>query len=312
MIKNNTSLNKSINDSTKDFFSKIWYRNYLKNLKLISKKEKSGFIFENSFQFQNKSILFIGASPILEEEIELIKIYQNSFYLFSSDTSSNTLIQNGIKPDLVISIDSSRGTIYHFQNLPKEIPILTWLGGNSEIFYLDNPIFIFLSNYPLDQILSNVLFKNQNLILDNPTLNVSGISKSIAIKFLASQLVLSGISFQKYKGKTHAKGTGYENYSLSFINRKFPLENYNPITYKKEISKKNELALFHLLDKEKISVEFLKNINEFEKISKNKFLSIRITEPEEKQFLKFIKLNQIEIQNSLSLTKKNFQRFLID
>lgn len=213
---------------------------------------------------------------------------------------------------MVLSIDSSRGTIYHFQNLPKEIPILTWLGGNSEIFYLKNPIFIYFSNYPLDQILCNVMFKSQNLILDNPTLNVSGISKSIAIKFKSNQLILSGISFQKYKGKTHTKGTGYENYSLAFINRKFPLENYNPITYKKRISKKNELALFHLLDKEKISVEFLTKIDEFKEIPKNKFLSIRITENEKKEFYKFIKLNQIEIQKSLSLAKKNFQRFLVD
>jgi hypothetical protein len=262
---------------------------------------------------KNKNTLFVGASPLLETQMDWIYKNKKFLYILCSDTASNSLIQNQIIPDAVISVDSGRGTIYHLNKLPEHIPILTWLGGASEIFYKNNPIHIFFTNYPLDQILCNILFQSHELILENPSLNIAGLAKSFCIQYQSDLLLLAGISFKMNLGKTHTRGTGYENYFIDKTNRKVSLESYIPNTYKQVISKKNEIALYHLTDSSQIKIKSVSLTENFsESIIKENLLSIRISEKEKKEFYKSIRKEEImnALKKSLSVSKNRILRFI--
>ncbi len=186
-------------------------------------------------------MIFVGASPVLEEEIADLKSNKKKYFILASDTSCYYLIKNNVVPDAILSIDSGRGTSYHFrEDIGDEIPIFTWLGGNKEIFYRKNPIYLLLSTYPLDQLLSN--FLEESLIFKNPSLNISGMAMSIAENMEILDFGFSGTSFSSYNCKSHCRGTGYESYMIPNINRLKTLEMYSPGNYKSVISKKNQIA----------------------------------------------------------------------
>jgi hypothetical protein len=115
------------------------------------------------------------------------------------------------------------------------------LGGSRHVFEIPNPKYIYLSTYPLDQIIQNKYYSGLSLI-ENPSLNVAGMAKSIAFLLNASRFILAGVSFIGTGFKTHCRGTGYENFRIDKINRKIPLENFMGSVYSKNISSKNQIA----------------------------------------------------------------------
>lgn len=264
----------SINHSTIQHFSKIWINNYIQNIRVSSEREDIYSLSDKTVDWKNLSIVFTGASPILEEEIEYLLLHRHNFFILSSDTSSYFLFKKGIKPDAILSIDSGRGTAFHFRDdLPNDIPIITWLGGNKEIFQRKNPIYLIYTTYPLDQI---VVDRHKDLfLLNNPGLNISGMALAIAEKMNVLDFANAGISFTSYKGKTHCRGTGYEYFKLIDIRRTYSMEMYSPGNYKTGISKKNHLAL-DMLYKSRFGSKKLIDlhptlIHEFQFQKKNKF-----------------------------------------
>jgi hypothetical protein len=186
-------------------------------------------------------MIFIGASPILEEEILELKKKRANYFILASDTSCYFMYKNDLLPDAILSIDSGRGTAYHFRNdFPQEIPIFTWLGGNKEIFLRKNPIYLLFTSYPLDQLFSNYL--QEFMILKNSSLNISGMAMSIAESMDILDFGFSGISFSSFNSKSHCRATGYESYMLPQIYRTKTMEMYSPGNYKTIISKKNQIA----------------------------------------------------------------------
>ncbi|MDI7211141.1 6-hydroxymethylpterin diphosphokinase MptE-like protein [Leptospira santarosai] len=212
----------SQNTAAKNYFQKIWVRNYVRNLTSIFENSNSSLILtgvKDNF-FKNQTLLFIGASPSLETETDWILKNRNRFHLLASDTSLGWILNFGIVPDAVLSLDSSRGTLFHFRNiLPKKIPILTWLGGSAYVFDLPNPKWIYFSTYPLDQILRSLFFP-QAPILENPSLNMAGIAVSFAKQLKYDRLILKGVDFHRNGGRTHCRSSGYEVYDRFFLSRK--------------------------------------------------------------------------------------------
>jgi hypothetical protein len=303
--------NSKINQSTISHFSKLWFRNYLLNTNQTSQSD-CYLLHPQTFSLNNQTIVFAGASPSLESDIPLLQKYRDRFFLLSSDTSSFTLISSGLKPDAILSIDSGRGTSYHFRwDQMKDIPIFTWLGGNREIFLQPNPKCIFFTTYPLDQIIQKFFYPNLPL-LSNSSLNIAGMAESIRNFLQAKRLLLTGVSFVTERGKSHCRGTGYESYYIPKIHRTHPLELHSNSGYKKNLSPKNQLAhatLFSssfvqnfseeaLLESEKIYPEIPKLFSKFQ-LSSQSLVSIL----SKKEFFSIL-------ETELNLTKSNLQKYL--
>lgn len=312
-----TLKNRSIHESTTLHFAKSWFRNYIINLKNINQKKNSLIFNSKDFSFlKDKTVVFCGASPILENQIDWLKRNRNFYFLISSDTSCYYLQKNGLKVDLIFSVDSGRGTLYHFRDdLDKEIPIMTWLGTNPNIIRLHNPTIIYLSTFPLDQILDSILDTDHSKILQNPSMNIAGLAKSFCEFLYVERLIFCGIDFQAHFGKTHCKGTGYENYMLGYNNRFLTIQSYIPITYKSKISSKNKISLNHLKQKTNanLKIEFLNDItstiNANLILNKIEYSGMNINV---KEFYGKLKTNEIqnELANMLKMTRSVLKRYI--
>ncbi|MFB5649756.1 6-hydroxymethylpterin diphosphokinase MptE-like protein [Leptospira wolffii] len=205
----------------KNEYGRLWVRNFFRHLEITSRnKDKYRILAKKQSTSPDRIGCFLGASPELESEIPWIRKHRKNVFLLSSDTSLGFLLENGIRPDAILSIDSGLGTSYHFpEKIPKEIPILTWLGGSTKIFDLENPKILYLSTHPLDQILGSRYYPGAP-ILENPILNVAGLAVSALQALGAGAVCMKGVGFTREAGKTHCRSSGYERYDRFFLNRK--------------------------------------------------------------------------------------------
>lgn len=236
---------RDINKNTIQHFSKLWTHNYLKNRTRLFFNDTSIQWFQ-SFSGKNTSVLFLGASPGLEIDLPRIKKDRNHFLIFASDTAIGYLLPNGVIPDFIVSFDSGRGTTYHLLlDLPKQIPIITWLGGSSYIFELSNPKILVNTGHPLDQITQHLFLNHLGKPwphYSNPSLNLLGMVLSITDSIEDRQFFVSGVSFLAERGKSHCKGTGYERFYLPDTNRKKSLEFTTKRLYSGDRKGKNQIA----------------------------------------------------------------------
>lgn len=255
---------QSTNESTIKHFQKVWTHNYLKNKTNLESENVSVQWFQ-SFTALGPNVLFLGASPSLESDLETIGSLREQVSIFASDTALGYLLLNGIFPDYIVSFDSGRGTLYHFlTELPKEIPIITWLGGASFLFELPNPKILVNTGHPLDQIVGHI-FQTENQqnwpIYLNPSLNLLGMVLSITKGIENRNFILSGVSFISEMGKSHCKGTGYERYYLPQIGRKESLESLTKRLYSGIRKGKNQIVWEDLnSQKETNPIQFLSEI----------------------------------------------------
>ncbi len=231
-----------VNEATKSFFSRVWFRNYLINVSRYIDDISSFFLTENSFYLGGRSVLFIGASPSLEKQVNMILEKRDHFFIICSDTASRFVCRQKIVPDLILSLDSGRGTLYHIvDSFPETVPVLTWFGANREIFNLKNTKFIYLSSFPLDQILSSLSLGHLEC-LKNPGLNISGMAKSVSAYLKSASFVTAGTGFRSEDGKSHCTGTGYERFYQDKIMRKTSIHSLQTRIYSDKISSKNLIA----------------------------------------------------------------------
>ncbi|EQA47085.1 PF01973 family protein [Leptospira broomii serovar Hurstbridge str. 5399] len=209
------------NQIAKDTYEKLWIHNFFRHAKRFQENPSAFRIIGKKLPVRKNQIgCFIGASPNLELQRDWIEKNRTKVYLLASDTSLGFLLQNNILPDSILSIDSGRGTGFHFpENTPDQIPIITWLGGSARIFDLPNPKILYVSTHPLDQ-LARMSFFPEAPILENPTLNIAGMAVSVLDALGFESCIVKGFDFSRTAGKTHCRGSGYERYDRFFLTRR--------------------------------------------------------------------------------------------
>ncbi|WP_167884316.1 6-hydroxymethylpterin diphosphokinase MptE-like protein [Leptospira ilyithenensis] len=267
----------SVNRSTKSHFQKLWTGNYLKNLKLSSETNISKREWIQGLNLKDKDVFFLGASPSLESEWENLPQERSRCVLIAADTNIQFLLAKKIIPDAILSLDPGRGTLFHFlPSIPNTIPILTWLGANSYLFSLTNPVYLINTNHPFDQLIQFMWEKKKDPkseksdwpYLKNPSLNLAGMALSFAKEGGADKLILVGVGFKEEQGKSHCRGTGYESYRLPMVTRRNPLEKLQTGIYGKERKGKNKIAWESIWKKDNdlkvISMEEYKSVTKKE------------------------------------------------
>ncbi|TGM31789.1 DUF115 domain-containing protein [Leptospira biflexa] len=259
---------QSTNENTIQHFRKLWTHNHLKN-QLSLKKDQNKFHWFQSFAANHPNVLFVGASPSLESDLETIKRHRNNWSVFVSDTALGFLLENDITPDYIVSFDSGRGTTYHFLlEIPIHIPIITWLGGSPYLFELPNPKILVNTGHPLDQILAFLLQKEQSILwphYQNPSLNLFGMVLSITNGIQNRNFTISGVSFVSEQGKSHCKGTGYERFYSPLVNRKQSLEISTKRLYSGVRKGKNQVVWEELVTaKDSKKIQLLSELTTFQ------------------------------------------------
>ncbi|MCE9597204.1 MAG: DUF115 domain-containing protein [Spirochaetia bacterium] len=187
------------------------------------------------------AVLFCGAAPTLSAELDQFDIERH--FVIAADTALAPLLAMGIRPQLVISIDSGYGTLYHLRAAARltnleSLTALAPLTAHPAVKDFFGRIIRYRSTFPLDQILGGgPLSKITEFI--NPTRNTVGLAILAARALNAVSFQTAGVSFVSSRGDSHARGTGYLLYALERNSRTNPVESYRIGGYKESLTNRN-------------------------------------------------------------------------
>ena len=190
------------------YFAPIWARNIIYNM-------HSHYSIESFKNYLNKEtpILLVSAGASIDNYIEKIKELSESHFVLAVSHSLNTLLNNSIKPNAVVSTDGGFYSLIHILSLFKEENIFLFTTHTS---YPANSIkkerkFFFSHNESLEKILyntqDNIYFPMEGSVI-MPALRIA--------EFLNPKyILLAGCDFCHVDDKSHSK---YSNaIALDFI-----------------------------------------------------------------------------------------------
>ena len=137
-------------------FGKKWFTNTLSNLKA---SEDTTVTLSPA-----QRVLITAAGPSLEKQLETLVAMRVGATLIATDTSLPVLLSNGIKPDLVISIDCQHISYHHFmKGYPPEIPLVLDLASPPFLTRIADKVFFFASDHPFSNYVSRYFRKFPHL-----------------------------------------------------------------------------------------------------------------------------------------------------
>ncbi|NSL51787.1 motility associated factor glycosyltransferase family protein [Calidifontibacillus erzurumensis] len=131
IIKKNVYL-ALVNINTMTLFSKVWQENLLCNLKELWKS----LPFENFKNKLNCPVIIASSGPSLTKQLDLLKLVKEneSALIIAAGSTINPLLNAGIQPHLIVSIDGGVGNWEHFKNIQYDnIPLFYSLVVHKDI-----------------------------------------------------------------------------------------------------------------------------------------------------------------------------------
>lgn len=194
---------ESISAITDDYtvqthFGKKWFINTLNNLEA---SEKMTTTLKPVRQVQ-----ITAAGPGLESRMDHLKAHRDQSTLIATDTSLPVLLENGIKPDLVISIDCQHISYHHFmKGYPRDVPLVLDLASPPFLTRLAESCFFFTSDHPFSNYVSRKFREFPHI--DTSGGNVTHAALSLAESMGAKSIRLYGADFSYPSGKPYARGS---------------------------------------------------------------------------------------------------------
>lgn len=210
--------------SVQSMFGKRWFSNIINNLKRTEQQK--------SFLPTIQRAAIIAAGPSLDIHFPLLEKKRSSLCIISTDTALPAVLERGITPDAVISIDCQHVSSYHFIGTDlKTIPLFLDMASPSVIAaHSDNPHF-FTSGHPLCQYISQ--YWKHFPFVDTSGGNVSYAALSLADVLGAKTIDLYGVDFSYAKGNSYARGTYIHKLFANKQNRLMPAESqFNHFLYR--------------------------------------------------------------------------------
>ncbi|MDR2795775.1 MAG: DUF115 domain-containing protein [Spirochaetaceae bacterium] len=202
--------------SVQALFGKRWFSNIIRN---IFTAEKQSCIFAPV-----KHAAICAAGPSLDLQLDLITRKRKAFFLISTDTALPTLLEAGLPPDAVISIDCQHISYYHFmKRLPPDIPLFLDLSSPPLLTTLAKRTFFFSGGHPFSVYTTH--FFRHFPVIDTSGANVTFAALSLAERLGASVIELYGADFSYPKGKLYTRPAYLYSYFRRKQNRFGPAEN---------------------------------------------------------------------------------------
>jgi len=202
--------------SVQAFFGRLWFRNAVRNLRIAERP--------SSPLPPARRAVVTAAGPSLEEELpEAKKAQREGAFLIATDTTLPALLDSGLKPDAVISIDCQTISYYHFlKGLPPDIPLVIDLASPNRLARLSDSVRFFSSGHPFCAYVSTHFRRFP--ALDTSGGNVTHAALSLAEALGAESCLVAGADFSYPEGKSYARGTYIYDYFAKCSSRLLPEE----------------------------------------------------------------------------------------
>jgi len=201
--------------SVQTSFGRRWLSNILGNLKNPAGNP-------GSIQPVKKAAV-CAAGPSLSLQIREIQKRRKEFFLIAVDTSLPCLLNVGITPDAVISIDCQHISYYHFMDgLPEGVLLFLDLASPPLLASRSKSFIFFSSAHPLTRYISQVWKPLPEL--DTSGGNVTYAAVSLAEQMGACEIKLYGADYSYPSGVSYARGAYIYSLFDKRQNRLSPLE----------------------------------------------------------------------------------------
>ena len=210
--------------SVQAHFGIKWFSNIIRNVK---NTERFNIEKYNSLGEGYSQAAIAAAGPSLNSQIELLKDAEsNNVFIISTDTACGVLLQNGIKPNVVVSIDCQHISYYHFiGNNLRQIPLILDIASPPMLQgFSASPLF-FSSGHPLAIYISK--HWRAFPLLDTSGGNVTYACLSLAEFIGAKHITLFGADFSYIGSQSYARGTYIYPYFNKRQSRFTPAEAQN-------------------------------------------------------------------------------------
>lgn len=201
--------------SVQCYFGRRWFHNTLFNLSAASRSTLS--------LPPVSTALITAAGPSLEKQLPEIQKRRSGGYLIATDTSLPFLLQAGVKPDCVLSLDCQHISYHHFiKGYPKEIPLILDLASPPGLTRLTDKLIFFTSGHPLSSYINRYLRPFPEI--DTSGGNVTHAAVSLAESLNAEEIRIYGADFSYPEGRPYARGTYIYSYFQSLAERTDPYD----------------------------------------------------------------------------------------
>ncbi len=234
-------INGTIKDISRDYavqarFGKIWNKNILQNLYCISQNPELYVSPKESKDFSGKTAAIIGAGPSLTKSLlSHLAEYKDFYAVFATDTAFPTLMNAGIKPDFVVSIDAQQISVQHFigQDCSNIVLAFDLCAATGLVQYAAKKgafLLPFSSGHPMISFLNTKFHENNGSDLCM-TCSAGAGTVLHAATDLANQLGfrkihIFGADFAYHHGKTYTSGTYIDSSAFNTSSKLNTAENF--------------------------------------------------------------------------------------
>ncbi|MCA1055300.1 DUF115 domain-containing protein [Rossellomorea aquimaris] len=193
-----------LNNNTRHMFSRKWQENYTSNL-------YSAFTSHNIEDLTGKMdcpIVITSGGPSLTKQLPLLKGIRDKSFIICAGSTINSLLKEGITPDLVVTVDGGEPNYNHFKDINfSDIPMAYPLIVHKGIPTLHNgKQFTFnISDHTYMNKWTNKLLQRDNGVVETGH-SVANFSLDIAMKLTTGPVALIGQDLAYTNNQTHASG----------------------------------------------------------------------------------------------------------
>ncbi len=171
---------------TTNAFGKIWIKNSFSNFISIDS------IINGPICNSDNPIIITASGPMLEESIKYIQNYRHKFNLWSLPSAIPFLIENNLKPDLLIITDSSYYSICHIQEIAEKNTLIAMpLSAARGIHNISNNIFLISQPFFYEELIIKKAAINPTKIPPKGT--VAATALELALKFTNKEIIFCGL-----------------------------------------------------------------------------------------------------------------------
>lgn len=199
---------KDMNNATLSRFQKVWTHNFILNLPFFL---RSNYFKKLKNIAEGATSILVAGGPTVEKVLNFLKEYQNYAIIIAVDTVFKYLIQNSIKPDILITIDPQYWNYKYLENIKlDDIIIVT----DSSVYYkilrltdIKN-YFIGSSIFPMAKFFEE---NNEERGIIAAGGSVATTAFDVARFIGSSCIILTGLDLGYPNRMTHFKGAFFES-----------------------------------------------------------------------------------------------------
>jgi hypothetical protein len=179
-------------------FGKRWFSNMIKNMQAA---ERQAMDFPRT-----GSACVTAAGPSLEAQMHELAAARREGILIASDTSLPCLLQSGITPDVVLSIDCQNHGYHHFfKGIPARTSLFLDIASPPFLARITPRTFFLASGHPFAAYLSTRWMGIPRIDMTGG--NVTHAAVALARGLGAHVITLFGADFSYPRGKSYSRGT---------------------------------------------------------------------------------------------------------